>query len=194
MKYLFYVLFKVASSAEQQGGDERTRLLPTGFTASEGSYVDGDGTQWQWSTTWQAGYLPMAGNSTRRIHVPRDIDYGVSTSLWFTVWSSADSFSSRRRWVKKVQFQKCVTKCLQIFHIHDLFSAWYLYFRLDNRIKFGVTNIRDFEVKQWTLDIKRVVGMNKFWAMERAPPSSRIVKWNVRSLYTLCGFGLDASR
>ena len=47
MKYLFYVLFRVASSAEQQGGDERTRLLLTGSTASEGSYVDGVGAQGQ---------------------------------------------------------------------------------------------------------------------------------------------------
>ena len=29
MKYLFHVLFRVALSAEQQSGDERTRLLPT---------------------------------------------------------------------------------------------------------------------------------------------------------------------
>ena len=47
MKYLFDVLFRVALSAEQQGGDERTWVLPTGSTASEGSYVDGDGTQVQ---------------------------------------------------------------------------------------------------------------------------------------------------
>ena len=47
MKHLFYVLFRVASSAEQQGGDEDTRLLPTRSTASEGSYVDGDGAQGQ---------------------------------------------------------------------------------------------------------------------------------------------------
>ena len=45
MKYLFYVLFRVASLAEQQGEDERTQLLPTGSTALEGSYVDGDGAQ-----------------------------------------------------------------------------------------------------------------------------------------------------
>ena len=144
MKYLFYVLFRVASSAEQQGGDERTRLLPTGSTASEGSYVDGDGALGQWPTSWHAGYLPTAGNPTRRIlgevPGPRDVDYGVSTSLWFTVWSSADRSRSRRRrvktkWVtsnewKQIQFQKCITKCF----IQDLFSAY--------RIKFGVTFIQ----------------------------------------------------
>ena len=150
MKYLFYVLFRVASSAKQQGGDERTRLLPTGSTASEGSYVDGDGAQGQWPTTWHAGYLPTAGNPTRRIlgevHGPRDVDYGVSTSLWFTVWSSADSSSSRRQRVKtnsilnvcnkvcnewkQIQFQKCITKCFN----QDLFSAY--------RINFGVTFIQ----------------------------------------------------
>ena len=51
---------------------------------------------------------------------------------------------------------------------------------------FRKTNIRDFRFKQWTLDIKRVIGMNSFWAMERAPPSSRVDSNSVDRMCVVC--------
>ena len=51
---------------------------------------------------------------------------------------------------------------------------------------FRKTNIQDFGLKQWTLDIKRVIWMNNFWAMERAPPSSRVDSKSVDGMCVVC--------
>ena len=58
---------------------------------------------------------------------------------------------------------------------------------------FRKTNIRDFRFKQWTLDIKRVIGMNNFWAMERAPPSSRVDSNCVDRMCVVCIHSADVA-